>query len=131
MPAKKTIAQCKKKVIERFMAQYRGQPCEVCKSHGKINTYNTCGHHYVGKGYCPRHIVTPENIIVLCQGHHGPYGKQPNPHSGNPELVHLFELWVVRNRPSVKAWAAEHKNDTVTNCGKIPWRELYEEGAWK
>jgi hypothetical protein len=126
MPKQKSIAQCKKKVIERFMAQYRGLPCEVCGS-----TYNTCGHHYIGKGYCPRHIVTPENIIVLCQAHHGPYGKKPNPHSGNPELVSLFELWVERNKPEIKAWAAEHKNDTVANAGKIPWRELYEEGAFK
>lgn len=126
MPKAKSIAQCKKAVIKRFMAQYHGRPCEVCGS-----TYATCGHHYVGKGYCPRHIVSPENIIVLCQRHHGPYGKEPNPHSGNPELSGLFQIWVERNRPDVIEWASEHKNDTVANMGKIDWRTLYEEGAFK
>ena len=126
MAKKRTVAWYKKKVIERFMAQFRGRPCEVCGS-----TYNTCGHHYVGKGYCPRHIVTPENIIVLCPNHHGPYGKKPNPHSGNPELVTKFEEWVAAHRADIKEWAAEHKNDTVDNMGKIPWRDLYEEGAFK
>jgi len=121
-----TVSWYKKKVIDRFMAQYRGLPCEVCGT-----TYNTCGHHYVGKGYCPRHIVTPENIIVLCQGHHGPYGKKPNPHSGNPELIRKFDEWVAENRLDIVEWADVHKNDTSITDGKIPWRELYEEGAFK
>ena len=126
MPTKKTIAQCKKAVIKRFMAQFHGKPCEVCGT-----TYGTCGHHYVGKGYCPRHIVTPENIIVLCQKHHGPYGKSPNPHSGCPELVALFDLWVEAHRHDIVTWAETHHNDTSVNMGKIPWRDLYEEGAFK
>jgi len=125
MPKAKTIKQMKKAVIERFMKQYRGRPCELCGS-----TYGTAAHHYVGKGYCPRHIVTPENIIVLCPNHHGPYGKKPNPHSGNPELAGLFQIWVERNRPDVIEWANEHRNDTSLKCGKIDWRTLYEEGAF-
>ncbi len=119
---KLTIKGAKKKVIERFMAMYRGLPCEVCGS-----TYNTCGHHYVGKGSCPRHIVTAENIIVLCQRHHGPYGKSKNPHSGDPFLVAEFNAWVEANRPDIIEWASEHRNDTSLDIGKIDWIELYEE----
>jgi len=119
--SKVTVKTAKKKVIEAFMKQYRGKRCEVCGT-----TYGTCGHHYVGKGYCPRHIVTPENIIVLCQRHHGPYGKCPNPHSPNPQLVDAFEAWVSENRPDVKAWAEEHANDTVQKAGKVDWLGLYE-----
>jgi len=124
--AKVTIKSAKKRVIKQFMAQYHGRPCEVCGS-----TYGTCAHHYVGKGYCPHHIVSPENIIVLCQRHHGPYGKAMNPHSGCPDLVRQFEEWVEVYRPDIILWAAEHKNDTVANCGKIDWITLAEEGAFK
>lgn len=117
-----TIKTAKKKVVEAFMKQFRGRPCEVCGS-----TFGTCGHHYVGRGYCPRHIVTPDNIIVLCQRHHGPYGKCMNPHSPNPVLVAEFEEWVMYNRPDVFNWAAEHANDTVQKAGKVDWLKLYEE----
>ena len=111
----------KQEVIDAFMESYRGLPCEVCGS-----TYMTCGHHFVGKGYCPRHIVTPENMIVVCQKHHGPYGKSMNPHSGNPFLVKKFNAWVAEFRGDVLEWSIQHKNDTVQQAGKIDWIGLYE-----
>jgi len=116
-----TVSQAKKKVIEAFRKSYRGKPCEVCGT-----TYGTCGHHYVGTGNCPRHIVTAENIIVLCQRHHGPYGKTPNPHSGDPFLNAEFEAWVDENKPEIKVWAGLHRNDTVAKTGKIDWLGLAE-----
>ena len=119
---KGTVAWYKEKVIERFMAQYRGKPCEVCGS-----TYQTCGHHYVGKGSCPRHIISPENIIVLCPRHHGPHGKSMNPHSGDPFLYEQFQAWVKKRKPELVSWAEEHHNDTSINMGKIAWKDLYEE----
>ena len=111
----------KQEVLEAFMDSYRGQPCEVCGT-----TYGTCGHHYLGRGTCPRHIVSPENIITLCQGHHGPYGKKPNPHSGDPFLAQMFDDWVKTEKPDLYAWAEEHRNDTVQKTGKIDWLEIYE-----
>jgi hypothetical protein len=81
----------------------------------------------LGKGYCPRHIVSPEHILVVCQGHHGPYGKKMNPHSGNPQLVAEFNEWLAENRPDIVEWVAEHANDTVQRCGKIDWLGKYEE----
>ena len=123
MAKAKTVKAMKKIVIERFMAKYRGQPCEVCGT-----TYKTCGHHFCGRGTSPRHIVTPENIIVLCLRHHGPYGKSMNPHSGDPFLVHEFQEWVKRNKPELVEWAFVHHNETSLDIGKIPWKELYEEG---
>jgi len=118
---KGTVAWFKEKVVDAFMNSYRGLPCEVCGT-----TYGTCGHHYVGKGYCPRHIVTPENIIVLCIPHHGPYGKKMNPHSGCPSLYHEFEAWVKVHKPDLFEWGKAHENDTSLTMGKIPWKELYE-----
>lgn len=117
-----TVSSAKKKVIAAFMKSYRGRPCEVCGS-----TYGTCAHHFVGKGNCPRHIVTPENIIVLCQRHHGPYGKVMNAHSGDPFLANAFQQWVRANRPELIEWATEHRNDTVSKAGKIDWLTLAEE----
>jgi len=117
-----TIAKAKKKVIAAFMKSYRGLPCEVCGT-----TYGTCGHHYISRGSCPRHIVSPENLIVVCQRHHGPYGKTMNPHSGDPFLANAFDQWVRANKPEMIEWATEHRNDSVAKAGKIDWLGMYEQ----
>ena len=125
MPAKKTIAQCKKAVIKRFMAQYRGRPCEVCGT-----TYATVAHHLIPKGRCMHHVVSDENIIVLCQGHHT-FGGDISAHSTSALVMDRFIDWVKANKPEQWAWAEKHERDNADKCGKIPWRDLYEEGAFK
>ena len=125
MAKRKTITECKKAVIERFMASYKGLPCEICNS-----TYKTCAHHLIPKGRCIHHVVSPENIIVLCQKHHT-FGGVISAHSTSALVMERFIDWVKENKPEQWAWAQEHERDNADKCGKIDWRTLYEEGAWK
>ena len=111
-----TNAWYRKKVIEHFMAQFRGQPCAIC---GKSE--RTCGHHLVSRRRCPSHIVSEQNIIVLCPLHHQ-FSNDIAPHSSNSLAVKRFLDWVAENRPEQYAWIEEHEHDQI----KVDYRSRWE-----
>lgn len=116
---KHTPGWYKKRVVERFMAAYRGQPCAICES-----TSRTCAHHILAKGSHPSHVVSPENIIVLCPTHHV-FSNQLAPHSKNQLAVGRFNDWLEEHRPEQMAWCKEHEWDTI----KRDWKAMYEGGG--
>lgn len=105
-----------KQVIERFMAKFRGLPCEICGV-----THGTCGHHVISKQRCPAHIITPENIVVLCICHHR-FSNDIAPHSFNSLAVVRFMDWLKAEKPWQYEWVRLHEHDSK----KINWKELYE-----
>ena len=115
-PKAKSNAWYRRKVIERFMARFRGRTCAICGT-----TQGTCGHHLVSKQRCPCHIVTPENIITLCPLHHM-FSNEMAAHSKNSLAVQRFLSWLEINRPLQRDWMREHEHDS----GKTRWRERYE-----
>ena len=117
----KTQAYYKKKVVERFMAGYRGQKCAVCGT-----TEYTCAHHLLAKGSHPAHIISPENIIVLCPSHHL-FSNHLAPHSKNQLAVDRFNEYVRHCRPDQWEWAQEHEWDTIKRNWKEAWEELNNE----
>lgn len=110
------------RAVEAFMKSYRGQQCEVCASLGKVNTYGTVAHHLIPKGRTPCHIITPENIVVLCVAHHR-MGNDICAHSGSMFVVNRFIEWMKRNKPVQYIWAGQHQWDT----GKVDWKARYEQ----
>ena len=110
----------KQQVYEAFMEYWRYKPCIVCGT-----TYKTCGHHLIGKGSCPRHIVTPRNIEPACQKHHT-FSNDIAPHSSNPFAVEAFNNLIRDKMPEKWEWMKEHQHDTSLTNGKIPWSDLYE-----
>lgn len=120
-PAKKrTPAWYRKQVIEHFMAQFRGQPCAICGI-----TQRTCGHHLVSRRRCPSHIVSEQNIIVLCPLHHQ-FSNDIAPHSSNSLAVQRFLDWVEVNRPSQYWWMREHENDQIKVDYRSKWEAMNE-----
>jgi hypothetical protein len=115
-PKAKTQAWYRKRVIEQFMSRFRGLPCEICG-----RTDGTCGHHVISKQRCRAHIVTPENIVVLCQLHHR-FSNDIAPHSFNSLAVGRFLEWLRTEKPWQYEWVKMHEHDSA----KINWRELYE-----
>ena len=116
---KKTPKQkAKKKVVDEFMKSYRGKPCAVCGT-----TYGTCAHHLLTKGAVPRHVVTPENIMVLCSQHHT-FSSKLSAHNGSIFAVIAFKEWLQEKHPEKWRWMNEHKHDSASNCGKIDWLTL-------
>jgi hypothetical protein len=111
----KTQSWYRKHVIEQFMSKFRGLPCEIC---GK--TENTCGHHVCSKQRTPAHIITPENIIVVCPSCHM-FSNERSAHSSNALAVCRFMEWIRDNKPEQYEWCKAHENDS----NKIDWRTLY------
>ena len=112
-----TIKEYKKYVIEKFMQRYRGKHCEVCNS-----TYKTCAHHVIPKSRCIHHVVSDENIVVLCPRHHS-MGNDIAAHSLSVLVTDKFADWMKENKPEQWAWCKKHQYDS----GKLPWRDMYEE----
>ena len=106
----------KKEVKERFMSSFRGLPCEIC---GRQN--GTCAHHVISQQRCPAHVLSVENIVVLCVSHHK-FSNEIAPHSSNALAVCRFMEWLRDNKPEQYAWCKAHEHDSA----KINWRELYE-----
>lgn len=85
--------------LKLFMAQYRGKPCEVCGSR-----YQTVGHHLLHRSTHPHHILTPENIMVVCRKHHREI------HEGGVFVP--FSHW---------QWMELHRRDQ----GRLDFKEIY------
>jgi len=117
---KGTIAWYKQESVEAFMRFWRGKPCARCKS-----TYMTVGHHLIGRGASPHHIVTAKNMIVLCPTHHT-FSRDFAPHSMNPFGIENFHNWIKKTRPETWAWMEYHQHDDCAKKGKIPWIDIYE-----
>lgn len=115
-PKAKSSAWFKRKVVEAFMAQFRGKPCAVCGT-----TDRTCGHHILAKGSHPSHIVSPENIVVLCQLHHR-WSNDMSPHSTNQLAVERFCQWLKEHFTWQYDWCKTHEWDKIEH----DWKELYE-----
>ena len=117
-PKAKTQSWYRKQVIERFMKPYRGKPCEICGT-----THRTCAHHLISKRRCPAHLISDENIIVLCVNHHM-MSNDMSAHSSNSLAVVRFMKWVMEHKPKQYAWMEAHEADSC----KHRWKEIYEEG---
>ena len=76
-----------------FMAQFRGQPCEVCES-----TKGTVGHHNVNKARSKALRYDKMNITVLCPSCHV-FGNRVCAHSKNVFAVEAYLEWFERTRP--------------------------------
>ena len=112
----KTNSWYKRQVVEQFMSEFRGLPCIICGS-----TLRTCGHHILAKGSHPAHIITPENIVVLCVFCHK-FSNHMAPHSSNQFAVERFCQWMKENRAEQYAWCKAHEYDKM----KHNWKEIYE-----
>ena len=112
------------KADEVFMAQYRGQPCEICRYARRHNVKNTVGHHLIPKGRCARHRFTAENMLVLCPTHHT-LGREIAAHSVSALVVQRFLEWMQRYMPERYAWMQAHEWDGA-NGMKIDFREVWE-----
>ena len=102
-----------------FMAQFHGQPCEVCKS-----TYGTCGHHIVAKSRSKALRLDRRNIIVVCQKHHT-MGNELAPHSMNQLAQERFTTWFRETFPDRHAWVV--KNERVQR--RYTYKEAIENMA--
>lgn len=118
----KSQSYFKRKVVERFMAGYRGRPCAVC---GK--TQGTCAHHVVSKGSCPHHIATENMVITLCPKHHR-WAHGDRIYNGDAYAIMGFLMWLLRNRPEQYTWCMAHRHDTAATCGRIDWKARWEVG---
>jgi hypothetical protein len=108
----------RKKAFELFMSQYRGLPCAVCGT-----TDSTVGHHILEKRYCPRHVFTSQNIVVLCPSHHK-WSRDLAAHSMNGLAIDRFFRWLEKAIPWQYAWVLQHEHDKFE---KDPdFREIYE-----
>lgn len=116
-PKAKSATWYKRKVVEAFMAGYRGQPCAVCGT-----TERTCAHHILAKGSHPAHIITPENIIVLCPSHHI-FSNHMAAHSKNSFAVERFTDWMKINKFDQYKWGREHEWDKKN----YKWKQVYEQ----
>ena len=87
-----------------FMSQFRGKPCEVCKT-----TVGTCGHHIVSKSRSKALRYDFRNIIVLCPSHHT-LGNDLAPHSTNQLAVERFCEWFKEEFPIRHWWIKEHEH---------------------
>ncbi len=91
-----------KKACDRLITEiFTGQPCEVCKSQGRIETFRTCGHHACNKSLSAYYRHVPKNIVVLCPKHHM-FSNDIAPHSGNIRAIDAFVDWLKEHRPD--AW---------------------------
>jgi len=77
---------------------YTGQPCVICKTMGRINTYQTCGHHVVNKSLSAFYRHDLRNIIPLCQEHHT-MGVEIAAHSRYALAVAEYLKWLKIHRP--------------------------------
>jgi len=111
----------KNQAVEAFMAQYRGKPCEVCRTLGVHNRYMTCAHHLIAQGRASKYKCEPMNVIVLCPAHHK-WDQHLAAHSDNPLAVERFLRWMETHKPEQTAWWLEHEHDKT--IAKINWKEL-------
>jgi len=100
-----------------FMKPYRGLPCEICGT-----TQGTVAHHILAKGSHPAHIITPENIIVLCPSHHI-FSNHMAAHSKNSFAVERFTDWMKINKFDQYKWGREHEWDKKN----YKWKQVYEQ----
>jgi hypothetical protein len=87
-----------------FMAQFRGQPCEISGE-----TVGTCGHHIVSKSRSKALRYDKRNIIVVAPKHHT-MGNDMAPHSTNQLAVERFLNWFKENHPERHAWIVENEH---------------------
>ena len=91
------------KADKLFMAQFHGQPCEVCG-----NDQGTCGHHIVAKSRSKALRYDLRNIIVVCCRHHT-MGNELAPHSVNQLAVERFVEWFKLTFTKRHAWIVENE----------------------
>lgn len=106
-----------------FMSQFRGNPCEICRSQGKYNLYGTAGHHIIPKARSRALRYEKRNIVTVCPAHHTT-GGDICPHSLSKSAVDKFEEWVQNNRPKDWQYLQEHKNDIFSG---LSYRAQYLE----
>jgi hypothetical protein len=94
-----------------------GRPCAVCKSEGKVNTYQTCGHHLIPRGHSfSRHDLW--NIVIICPEHHK-FSNKLAAHSDNYFAQKNFEDWI-------RAWMPKHYLYWIQNQHKVGKKMDYE-----
>jgi len=106
---------------ELFMARYRGLPCQVCTTHGITNTKKTHGHHLIPKGRCVFHLMTPQNILILCPSHHL-LSKDIAAHSMSILVIDRFMEWMKEHFPERVEWIKEHEWDS----GRVNYKEAFD-----
>ncbi len=115
----------RKKADDLFMAQFRGQPCEISGE-----TEGTCGHHIVSKSRSKALRYDVRNIIIVAPRHHT-MGNDMAPHSTNQLAVERFIEWFKKTHPDRHQWIVENERierrytfrDAVENlkAGRDAW----------
>lgn len=91
-----------KKACDRLITEiFKDEPCEVCKTQGKIETFRTCGHHACNKSLSVYFRHNPANLVTLCPSHHK-FSTDIAPHSRNIKAIDAFTAWLKEHRPD--AW---------------------------
>lgn len=94
---------------KRFMRQFRGLPCVICKRTSflkdeKGNPILSAGHHLLEKSTHPEHRLNPDNIVPLCGKCHGIAHEYPD--------KFLLLLCVYANETYL--WLMEHRHHRKT-----------------
>lgn len=110
-----------------FMAQFHGQPCEVC---GSIE--GTHGHHIAAKSRSKALRYDIRNIVILCARHHT-MGTDMAPHATSQLAVERFCQWFKETHPARHKWITENEHiqrrytykDAAENmtAGRLAWED--------
>jgi len=113
-----------RKKADRLVTKlFTGQPCMICKSLGKINTYKTCGHHIVAKSLSAQLRHELLNIIPLCEEHHN-FSVEIAPHSKYQPAQKAFLNWLEAISPDRYELLLTYKR---YSSKKVDYRKRCEE----
>jgi hypothetical protein len=101
-----------------FMAQFRGEPCEVC---GAVK--GTVGHHNVNRARSKALRYDKRNITVLCQAHHV-MGNDICAHSSNPFAVDRYFAWFRNFKTEQYRWLKLNERIQRKYSYKDAWENL-------
>jgi len=110
---------------ELFSMRYRGKPCEVCASMGKLNTHRTTNHHFIPRSLSRFLRYEPMNQVVVCQGHHK-FGGSLCFHGVGSVQVAKAKEWMEKTRPEDYAYCMKHQHTKCTESWKESLRKLTE-----
>jgi hypothetical protein len=108
---------------EIYMARFRGKPCAVCASQGKLNTNRTALHHIIARSRSRFLRYDPRNGVILCPRHHC-FGGSPCAHGFNSMAIAAFVDWLKEHRAEDWAYCKDNEHTPCRETWKMSLRKL-------